>query len=57
MLDFVNMFFNYIAGVWTTVFGNTILTLGSVEFSLGNLIIAGLICIMAISLFWRGAKA
>lgn len=56
MLDFIYQFFNFIAGVWTVVFRDTILTLGSLSVSLGDIIIAGLITIMCINLFWRGAK-
>lgn len=56
MVDFVNMFVNYIAGIYTTVFGGTVLDFGSFSVTLGELLCAGIVTILAINLFWRGAK-
>lgn len=57
MLDFANLFVNFIAGVWTVVFKNTILSFGSFSVSWGDIIMAGLIVVMCINLFWKGAKS
>ena len=56
MVEFANLFVNFMAGVWTVVFDNTLLNFGSFDVSLGDIIIAGLIVIMCINLFWKGAK-
>lgn len=57
MVQFAELFINFIAGVWTIVFENTLLDFGSFDVSLGDIIIAGLIVIMCINLFWKGAKS
>lgn len=56
MLQFYNMVINFIAGVWTTVFGGVVLDFGSVTVTYGELIGAFIICIIVVNLFWRGAK-
>lgn len=56
MVQFANMFVNFIGGIWTTVFGGTVLDFGSFEVTLGEILGAGIITIIVINLFWRGAK-
>lgn len=56
MVQFVNMFVNFIAGIWTVVFAETILDFGTFNVALGDIIIAGIIVVMAISLYWKGAR-
>lgn len=56
MLQIAEMFINFIAGIWTVVFNDTILNIGNIDVSLGDIVIAGLIVVMCINLFWRGAK-
>lgn len=50
-------FLNFMAGVWTVVFNDTLFNFGSFDVSLGDIVIAGLIVIMCINLFWKGAKS
>lgn len=56
MVQFVNMFLNFIAGIWTVVFAETILDFGSFDVALGDIVLAGIIVVMAISLYWKGAR-
>lgn len=56
MVQFANMFVNFIGGIWTTVFGGTVLDFGSFDVTLGEILGAGIITIIVINLFWRGAK-
>lgn len=57
MVEFANLFLNFMAGVWTVVFNDTLFNFGSFDVSLGDIVIAGLIVIMCINLFWKGAKS
>ncbi len=57
MLPFFELFYNFIAGVWTVVFGGLIFSIGGIDVSLGDLFITAMITFMAINMFWKGAKA
>lgn len=39
MLQIAEMFINFIAGIWTVVFNDTILNIGNIDVSLGILLL------------------
>lgn len=55
ILPFFQMFYGFMAGIYLKVFGISF-NVGDVRVSLHQILIAAGITIMAISMFWRGAK-